>query len=75
LPQALQRTDQTFDATLNICVASNGSVSSVKFVRSAGPIIDAQLMSSVSRWRYRPLLESEQAVPFCYVLRYQFAGR
>jgi TonB family protein len=74
LPHALQRSDQNFDATVNICVAPNGSVVGVKLMRSAGPIIDAQLLHAVSRWRYRPLLENERAVPFCYVLRYQFAG-
>jgi serine/threonine protein kinase len=75
LPETLQRTGQSFDATVNICVSPSGSVSSVKFVHSAGPLIDRQVLGTVSRWRYRPLLESELPVPFCYVLRYQFASR
>jgi outer membrane biosynthesis protein TonB len=75
LPKVLQRTGQNFDATINICVAANGSVTNVKFLDSAGPMIDPHLASAVSRWRYRPLLESGQAVPFCYVLRYEFEGR
>jgi serine/threonine-protein kinase len=75
VPPALQRTGQDFEATVNICVAPNGSVSSVKIVRSAGLMIDTQVTNALSRWRYRPLVENEQATPFCYVLRYQFASR
>jgi TonB family protein len=75
VPPALQRTGQNFDATVNICVSPSGNVSSVKFVHSAGALIDPQVMTAISRWRYRPLLDGNQAIPFCYVLRYQFAAR
>ncbi|HWA75900.1 MAG TPA: protein kinase [Polyangiaceae bacterium] len=75
LPLAIQRTGQTFAAIINICVAGNGTVSSVRFQSSAGPMVDAPLANAVSRWKYRPLLESGHAVPFCYVLRYEFSAR
>jgi serine/threonine-protein kinase len=75
LPLAIQRAGQNFTATLNICVAENGTVSSVHFQNSAGPMVDAPLGNAVSRWKYRPLLESGRAVPFCYVLRYEFSAR
>jgi hypothetical protein len=38
-------------------------------------MVDAPLANAVSRWKYRPLLESGHAVPFCYVLRYEFSAR
>jgi hypothetical protein len=75
LPPTLQRIGQSFDATVNICVAASGRVAGVKFLDSAGPMIDHHLSKAVARWSYRPLLESGRAVPFCYVLRYEFAGR
>lgn len=75
LPAALERLGQTFTATVRICVAPSGRVSSVDVLRSAGPALDPQIPAVLSRWRYKPLIENGQAVPFCYMMQYQIAGR
>jgi TonB family protein len=75
VPVALQRSGQTFNATINICVSAQGQVSKVSIVRSANPALDLELSKMVSRWRYRPLLDAGQTVPFCYPLNYEIDPR
>lgn len=70
LPAALNRSGQAFRATVKICVDDKGTVSSITVLRSAGPAIDAQVTDVLSRWRYRPLLQSGRETPFCYSLAY-----
>ena len=71
LPAALQRSGQTFSATVNVCVGPSGEVAKVSILRSAGPALDPQIADLLSRWRYRPLMEGGRATPFCYSLKYQ----
>lgn len=71
VPAALQRSGQTFSATVNICVGPSGDVAKVDILRSAGPALDPQIVELLSRWRYRPLMEAGRATSFCYPLKYQ----
>jgi TonB family protein len=71
VPSALQRSGQTFTATLNVCVDTRGEVSKVSILHSAGPALDPQIVELVSHWKYRPLLEAGAATPFCYPVNYQ----
>jgi serine/threonine-protein kinase len=71
VPTALERSGQTFSATVNICVSAGGQVSKVSILRSAAPALDVQISKALSRWRYRPLLEAGKPVPFCYPLNYE----
>ena len=75
LPAGLERMGETFSAVVNICVTATGSVSKVNILRSAGPALDPQIASALSRWRYRPLLEEGQPTPFCYALNYEIGAR
>jgi len=71
VPPALERMGTSFRATVNLCVNSSGAVSKVSILHSAGPGLDPQITSTLSRWRYRPLEQGGQATPFCYVLNYE----
>ncbi len=71
VPQVLQRSGQTFGATVNLCVSGAGQVTKVSILRSAGPALDPQITRALSGWRYRPLVEDGKSTPFCYVLNYQ----
>lgn len=73
-PGALDRSGQAFKATVKVCVGADGGVSNVSILRSAGPAIDAQIPSVLSRWRYRPFLEAGHASPFCYTFAYVIAN-
>ncbi len=73
-PGALDRSGQAFKATVKVCVAADGGVSNVSVLRSAGPAIDAQIPTVLSRWRYRPFLEAGRATPFCYTFAYVIAN-
>lgn len=75
LPTALARTGETYTAMLRLCVSAAGNVTGVQLLKGAGPAIDAQFPSVLSRWRYRPLLADGVATPFCYLLRYEVSGR
>jgi serine/threonine-protein kinase len=71
VPAALQRSGQTYSATVNICVSASGQVSKASISRSATPALDLQIQKTLSGWRYRPLLEAGKPVPFCYLLNYE----
>lgn len=71
MPEALQRSGQSFTATVNICVGTSGEVAKVSILRSAGPALDPQIVELLSHWRYRPLLEGGHPTPFCYPMNYQ----
>jgi eukaryotic-like serine/threonine-protein kinase len=71
LPAALQRSGQTFSATVNICVGTSGEVTKVSILRSAGPALDPQIVELLSRWRYRPLTEGGRTSSFCYPMNYE----
>jgi len=75
VPPALEHGGQSFNATVRICVSGQGKVTNVHVLRSAGAAIDKQIPGVLSRWRYRPLVEDGRALPFCYVLQYEVAGR
>lgn len=74
IPRALQRAQQSFTATVDICVNTDGKVSGVRIV-NASPGIDQEVSRAVSHWRYRPLVEAGKAVPFCYVMKYELENR
>jgi len=75
LPVGLDRMGETFSALVSICVSAGGSVSKVDILRSAGPALDPQIPSALSRWQYRPLLQDGKPTPFCYVLNYEIGAR
>jgi hypothetical protein len=55
----------------DICVAADGKVASVKLLKSADPAIDPQIPAVLGKWRFRPLLVNNRAVPFCYTTQYE----
>lgn len=74
LPASLEQLKESFSAAVQVCVSPDGTVSSVRVLRSAGPAIDPQIPSTLGRWRYKPYLENGKAVPFCYSFRYEIGG-
>jgi TonB family protein len=75
VPAVLQRSGQTFSASVNICVSATGQVTKVSILRSASPALDPQISKMLSGWRYRPLLEAGKPTPFCYPLNYEIDPR
>ena len=74
LPQVLARSGETFVAMLRVCVSAQGGVTSVQLMKGASPAIDGQFPSVIGRWRYRPLLDSGRAIPFCYTMSMRFVA-
>ncbi|MEO8181407.1 MAG: hypothetical protein ABI895_21425 [Deltaproteobacteria bacterium] len=66
----VQRGDE-FVATLSICVAPNGSVSSVKILKPSIPVIDVQIPKVIPTWKYRPYIVDGQPTGFCYNMNYR----
>jgi len=75
LPPALERSGTMLTAIVRVCVSAQGAVTDVKILRGAGPAIDPQIPSVLSRWRYRPFTLNGQPTPFCYPLRYEISAR
>jgi TonB family protein len=74
IPRALERTQQSFRATVDICVNTDGKVNGVRIMQ-ASPGIEQEVSRAVSGWKYRPMLEGGKAVPFCYVMKYELENR
>jgi TonB family protein len=74
LPGGLNRVAGTLETLVRICVDTTGAVSGVTVVRSADPALDRQLASTIPRWRYRPLLDTGRAIPFCYTMNMRFVA-
>ena len=43
-------------------------------LRPSGSVMDSQIPSVVGSWRYEPLVDGGEPVPFCYVMRYELAS-
>lgn len=75
VPPALARSGMRHVANVIMCVSAQGTVTSVRLVKGAGPAIDGQIPSVLRRWRYRPRMVDGQPQPFCYPLRYEISAR
>jgi protein TonB len=71
-PALLRRSGMFYVVIANICVSKTGSVDSVSILQGADSLLDANVVSAVKKWRYRPLLADNNAVPFCYFGRFEF---
>lgn len=58
-------------ALVNVCVAPDGSVSSVKVLKSSLPALELQLQRVIPLWKYRPYVVNGQPTGFCYELNYR----
>jgi TonB family protein len=55
--------------TYKVCVTSEGTVSSVSTLKSAGPrALDGSLREAIGNWRYQPTRLGHKRVPYCYRL-------
>jgi len=71
-PALLRRSGRFYVVIANICVSRTGSVDSVTILQGADSLLDGNVVSAVKKWRYRPLLADNNAVPFCYFGRFEF---
>ncbi len=70
LPPVLARSGTSLWALVRLCVSREGSVTSVKILIGADPLLDPTIVSVLSTWRYRPYTVDGRSVPFCSNLRY-----
>jgi len=71
-PALLRRSGRFYVVLANICVSRTGSVDSVTILQGADTLLDGNVVSAVKKWRYRPLVADNNAVPFCYFGRFEF---
>jgi hypothetical protein len=71
LPEEYVQHGEEYHATISICVASDGSVSSVEILKPSIPIIDRQIPKVVPLWKYHPYLVDGKPAPFCYGTNYR----
>lgn len=71
-PALLRRSGRFYVVLANICVSKTGSVDSVTILQGADTLLDGNVVSAVKKWRYRPLMADNNAVPFCYFGRFEF---
>jgi len=73
-PPALCKPGSSYAVLAKICVSRTGEVESVTILKRADPVLDANVVSAVKGWRFRPLLANATAIPFCYPATFQFKG-
>ena len=56
-----------FSNLIQVCADSNGKVESQTLVAPSNTLFDANMLTAMSRWRFKPLMESGAAKPFCHV--------
>jgi hypothetical protein len=60
--------------TFKICLSSQGSVSSVRTLKSTGyPAYDADITQGMQTWRYRAYIIGGAAVPVCSVVTFAYS--
>ena len=74
-PPALRKPGSSYAVLAKICVSRTGDVESVTIMKKADPVLDANVISAVKGWRFRPLMANNTAVPFCYPATFQFKGQ
>jgi outer membrane biosynthesis protein TonB len=74
LPEQYARRGDEFYTTISICVAPNGSVSSVKILKPSIPVIDLQIPKVIPTWKYHPYMVDGQPTGFCYTFNYRISG-
>ena len=66
----------TIFAGVEWCIDEQGAVATVRLVNPSGfPDFDAKVIREVSKWRYRPLLLGDEAVPACTGKAFRFTPR
>ena len=71
-PALLRRAGASYVVMAKICVAPSGAVDSVTIQKRAEPTLDANVVSAVKTWRFRPLTANGAPIPFCYFGRFEF---
>jgi Protein kinase domain len=72
-PAVVGSTGIWFQAEL--CASREGKVTSVTVTRNPHPELESEIVATLMRWRYEPVLRAGVAVPFCTQLRYEVAPR
>ena len=71
-PAVLRRSGMVYTVLTKICVSRSGAVESVSLLKGADSLLDRNVVGAVKAWRYHPLLADNNAIPFCYVGRFEF---
>jgi TonB family protein len=71
-PSYLMHDKLVYVVQTKICVSTTGAVSRLTIKKRSGTILDANVVETVKKWRYRPLTVNNAPVPFCYPVRFEF---
>jgi outer membrane biosynthesis protein TonB len=71
-PDSLIRGNKLYAVETKICVSTSGAVDSVTLTKRSDMLLDANVLSTVATWRYRPMTVNNAPVAFCYPVRFEF---
>jgi TonB family protein len=71
-PSSLMHDKLVYVVDTRICVSTTGAVYRLTIRKRSGTILDANVVDTVKKWRYRPLTVNKVPVPFCYPVRFEF---
>jgi hypothetical protein len=72
LPKALNVRGRTYRLQVQACISAEGRVENVTLQKGAVPELDAQVITDVRGWRYRPRIIEGKPSPFCYKVRVSY---
>jgi protein TonB len=71
-PLGLRRGDMEYAVEARVCVSPTGAVDSVTVTKRSDGLLDANVVSAVRSWRFKPLRFNGMVVGFCYPARFEF---
>jgi hypothetical protein len=66
LPRPLYVRGRSYKLVVRMCINDEGRVSDVTLQRGAAPELDAQVVTDMHAWRYRPRIVHGKPAGFCY---------
>jgi protein TonB len=73
-PPSMNHPGESYSVLARFCVTPTGAVSTVTIMKTVDPVLDANVVSAVKRWRFSPVMDHNTAIPFCTVWTFQFKG-
>jgi TonB family protein len=72
LPKSLYVRGRTYRVLVQMCISAEGRVENVTLQMGAAAELDAQVLTDMHAWRYRPRIVHGKPSAFCYKVRVSY---
>jgi hypothetical protein len=72
LPRSLYGHGKVYRLLVQLCISAEGRVASATLQKGAAPELDAQVLTDLQEWRYKPRIVHGRPTAFCYKVRVSY---